>query len=302
MGAAAHRRAGLAAATGRAARRLAPTGPGHRPGGLCRAAVSVRPPGARGPAGTLLEDLATFAGAWVVWTGAGWILLVGRDRPRLVAAGGLVSAVGFAVLRRLAAVYLPNLVASNPAADRPAGGGVHAVQLAIDVRIRDRGGYRRRRRAGRGSWSAGPVHPQPETLRSHPARAPPPAGDRIPGGVTLDRRTAQGGGGRGGRHGSPADQRSPRPEALAQRSSPALATAWASWCLGGIGRRPGGRRSESVAALTMACPTYRPPTDLERFKVSNQGGVRSRRGLAADPLGQPLMARTSSVTSVRRSR
>jgi uncharacterized BrkB/YihY/UPF0761 family membrane protein len=27
------------------------------------------------PASTLLEDLATFAGAWAVWTGAGWILL-----------------------------------------------------------------------------------------------------------------------------------------------------------------------------------------------------------------------------------
>jgi membrane protein len=65
------------------------------------------------PAGTLLEDLATFAGAWAVWTGAGWILLAGRVRPRLVAAGGLLTAVGFAVLRRLAAFYLPNLVASN---------------------------------------------------------------------------------------------------------------------------------------------------------------------------------------------
>ena len=65
------------------------------------------------PAGTLLEDLATFAGAWVVWTSAGWILLGGRVRPRLVAAGGLLTAVGFAVLRRLAALYLPNLVASN---------------------------------------------------------------------------------------------------------------------------------------------------------------------------------------------
>ena len=65
------------------------------------------------PAGTLLEDLATFAGAWAVWTGAGWILLAGRVRPRLVAAGGLLTAVGFASLRRLAALYLPNLVASN---------------------------------------------------------------------------------------------------------------------------------------------------------------------------------------------
>lgn len=35
------------------------------------------------PARTLLEDLATFAGAWAVWTGAGWILLAGRVRPRL---------------------------------------------------------------------------------------------------------------------------------------------------------------------------------------------------------------------------
>jgi membrane protein len=65
------------------------------------------------PAGTLLEDLATFAGAWAVWTGAGWILLAGRVRPRLVAGGGLLTAVAFAVLRRLAAFYLPNLVASN---------------------------------------------------------------------------------------------------------------------------------------------------------------------------------------------
>jgi membrane protein len=65
------------------------------------------------PAGTLLEDLATFAGAWAIWTGAGWILLAGRVRPRLVAAGGLLTAVGFAILRRLAALYLPNLVASN---------------------------------------------------------------------------------------------------------------------------------------------------------------------------------------------
>ena len=65
------------------------------------------------PAGTQLEDLATFAGAWAVWTGAGWILLAGRVRPRLVAAGGLLTAVGFAVLRRLAALHLPNLVASN---------------------------------------------------------------------------------------------------------------------------------------------------------------------------------------------
>ena len=65
------------------------------------------------PAGTLLEDLATFAGAWAIWTGAGWILLAGRVRPRLVAAGGLLTAIGFAILRRLAALYLPNLVASN---------------------------------------------------------------------------------------------------------------------------------------------------------------------------------------------
>jgi membrane protein len=55
----------------------------------------------------------TYVGAWVVWTGAGWILLAGRARLRLVAAGGLLTAVWFAVLRRLAALYLPNLVASN---------------------------------------------------------------------------------------------------------------------------------------------------------------------------------------------
>jgi membrane protein len=65
------------------------------------------------PASTLLEDLVTFVGAWAVWTGAGWILLAGRVRLRLVAAGGLLTAVGFAILRRLAAVYLPGLVASN---------------------------------------------------------------------------------------------------------------------------------------------------------------------------------------------
>jgi membrane protein len=65
------------------------------------------------PAGTLLEDLVTFAGAWALWTGAGWILLGGRVRPRLLAAGGLLTAVGFAVLRRLSAFYLPALVASN---------------------------------------------------------------------------------------------------------------------------------------------------------------------------------------------
>jgi membrane protein len=65
------------------------------------------------PAGTLLEDLLTFAGAWALWTGSGWILLGGRVRPRLLAAGGLLTAVGFAVLRRLSALYLPTLVASN---------------------------------------------------------------------------------------------------------------------------------------------------------------------------------------------
>jgi uncharacterized BrkB/YihY/UPF0761 family membrane protein len=48
------------------------------------------------PARTLLEDLVTVAGAWAVWTGAGWMLLAGRVRPRLVAAGGLLTAVGFA--------------------------------------------------------------------------------------------------------------------------------------------------------------------------------------------------------------
>ena len=65
------------------------------------------------PAGTLLEDLVTFAGAWALWTGAGWILLAGRVRLRLLAASGLLTAVGFAVLRRLSAFYLPTLVASN---------------------------------------------------------------------------------------------------------------------------------------------------------------------------------------------
>jgi membrane protein len=65
------------------------------------------------PAGTLLEDLVTFAGAWALWTGSGWILLGGRVRLRLLAAGGLLTAVGFAVLRRLSALYLPTLVTSN---------------------------------------------------------------------------------------------------------------------------------------------------------------------------------------------
>jgi membrane protein len=65
------------------------------------------------PASTLLEDLVTFAGAWGLWTGAGWILLAGRVRPRLLAAGGLLTAVGFAFLRRLSAFYLPTLVATN---------------------------------------------------------------------------------------------------------------------------------------------------------------------------------------------
>jgi membrane protein len=65
------------------------------------------------PAGSVLEDLVTFAGAWALWTGAGWILLAGRVRPRLLAAGGLLTAVGFAMLRRLSAFYLPSLVASN---------------------------------------------------------------------------------------------------------------------------------------------------------------------------------------------
>jgi membrane protein len=64
-------------------------------------------------AATLLEDLVTFAAAWALWTGAGWILLGGRVRLRLLAAGGLLTAVGFAVLRRLSALYLPTLVASN---------------------------------------------------------------------------------------------------------------------------------------------------------------------------------------------
>jgi membrane protein len=65
------------------------------------------------PAGTILEDLVTFAAAWALWTGSGWILLGGRIRLRLLSAGGLLTAVGFAVLRRLSAVYLPTLVASN---------------------------------------------------------------------------------------------------------------------------------------------------------------------------------------------
>jgi membrane protein len=65
------------------------------------------------PAGTVLVDLVTFAGAWALWTGSAWILLGGRVRPRLLAAGGLLTAVGFAAVRRLSAIYLPTLVASN---------------------------------------------------------------------------------------------------------------------------------------------------------------------------------------------
>jgi hypothetical protein len=37
------------------------------------------------------------------------MLLAGQVRPLLVAAGGLLTAVGFAALRRLAALYLPDL-------------------------------------------------------------------------------------------------------------------------------------------------------------------------------------------------
>jgi membrane protein len=65
------------------------------------------------PAGTLLEDLMTFAGGWALSTGAGWILLAGRVRARLLATGGLLTAVGFAVLRHGSAVYLPHLVHAN---------------------------------------------------------------------------------------------------------------------------------------------------------------------------------------------
>jgi membrane protein len=65
------------------------------------------------PAGTFLEDLVAFAAAWALWTGAAWTLLGGRVRLRLLAAGGLLTAVGFSVLRRLSAFYLPALVASN---------------------------------------------------------------------------------------------------------------------------------------------------------------------------------------------
>ena len=65
------------------------------------------------PAGSVLEDVVTFAGAWALWTGAGWILLAGRVRPRLLAVGGLLTAVGFASLRRLSAFYLPSVVVSN---------------------------------------------------------------------------------------------------------------------------------------------------------------------------------------------
>jgi membrane protein len=37
----------------------------------------------------------------------------GPGQPRLLAVGGLLTAVGFASLRRLSAFYLPSLVASN---------------------------------------------------------------------------------------------------------------------------------------------------------------------------------------------
>ena len=55
----------------------------------------------------------TLVGGWVLWTGSAWILLGGRVRPRLLAAGALLTDVGFAVLRRLSAFYLPTLVVSN---------------------------------------------------------------------------------------------------------------------------------------------------------------------------------------------
>ena len=45
--------------------------------------------------------------------GASWILLGGRVGPRQLAVGGLLTAVGFAVVRRLSVFYLPTLVASN---------------------------------------------------------------------------------------------------------------------------------------------------------------------------------------------
>ncbi|HSF26984.1 MAG TPA: YhjD/YihY/BrkB family envelope integrity protein [Actinomycetes bacterium] len=65
------------------------------------------------PAGGLLEDLGTFAGAWVLWTAAGWMLLAAQVRPRLVAVGGLLTAIGFALLRRLSVFYLPDMVSSS---------------------------------------------------------------------------------------------------------------------------------------------------------------------------------------------
>ena len=89
---------------------LRPGPPAQLPAGLAAAAGRDPPPGARwpwwsaspstssccscsaawsaAPAGSVLEDLVTFAGAWALWTGAGWILLAGRVRPRLLAAGG----------------------------------------------------------------------------------------------------------------------------------------------------------------------------------------------------------------------
>lgn len=62
-----------------------------------------------------------------------WILLAGRVRPRLVAVGGLLTAVGFA-LRRLAALSAqPGR--QQRAAVRAPEGGVHTLQLADDQRV-----------------------------------------------------------------------------------------------------------------------------------------------------------------------
>jgi hypothetical protein len=100
------------------------------------------------PAGSLLEDLVTFLRAWVLWT----------------ARAGSCSPAGQAAARRrrwatdrgrLRHPAPPGRRLSaqpgglQPAAVRPAGGGVHAVQLAVGVRVGDRGGHRHRRRRAR---------------------------------------------------------------------------------------------------------------------------------------------------------
>jgi len=113
------------------------------------------------PAKTLLEDLVTFAG------GLGGVDRRGVDaarRPGQATAGCRWWVADRGRVRRLAPpgrALSARPSGQQPAAVRPARGGIYAVQLAVGVRIRDRGDHGRRRRPGRGSWSARSVHPHP---------------------------------------------------------------------------------------------------------------------------------------------